>query len=159
MRRWIFWIALVVAIGIPAGMLLWRSRQQRGLADELRERGFASRPCPAGELGIEAPSQQVCFAGRLGATATAPVTLVLTERWRPGYTPAGSQVAMDSYVSVVVEAGSDWQQRWQARVGGGATAPIKVGASSPGTVVVVWEGLAEREFVAARLDEVQRSLP
>lgn len=142
---------VVFVIAIPGFFIIRKRRMKVELDAWLPEAGWTPATCPA---VFERPmSEARCFDGKLGSR---PATLILGRRWQ-GETaniPRGSGIAQESLVGVKVEGvDAAWSDRWKKKLGYGGTDPVRVDGG-----LVMWHGLWERGFVAARLNDVQASL-
>jgi hypothetical protein len=92
----VFVTGLLIAIAIPVGLLLYKSKRTETLDEYLAGRGFSRVSCATPIM--RSAAEATCYAGSIGRVSA---TLAFITQYTAGYNPNASHVA--SRVAVVID--------------------------------------------------------
>ena len=183
--RLVLIVATSLVIAIPTVLLLRKKKMGDELEYFLDQNGFTKEnSCIITDPIIERPSQLVCYRGKVGGVGA---TLILASKFRPGYVPNATQVALDSYVGLLLNAPNDpeWLSSWQRQVANrgdgwaklldwspslppnsqnwGPSGPpdsIPIRATRVGDqTLLAWKGLWSKDVAKSRIDSISSTIP
>jgi hypothetical protein len=153
----VFVVAAVVAVGIPAYMLLRKRDMERELGIYLarehfqRLRDCGPRPAEISQKG----STVACWEGKLDAKRDIKATLLLGTRQRVSTVGRQTSVLTDSYIGVRLPPGAKIDAAWLATKPGGALRSMR---ESDGGTLILWNELHTRDNVVRALDTARSTL-
>lgn len=93
----VFVVGIAIAIAIPVGLLVYKSKRTASLDDYLVERGFKRERCTP-EI-VAGATESTCYAGTI---VGRPTTFSFVTRLTPGYNPNASHVASKGVVVIAL---------------------------------------------------------